>query len=61
MYSGEMHLRDNTINNCSLSYLRTLAIWVREGDLYRLLVDPVAHVHSSERLDESSSFKESRE
>jgi hypothetical protein len=31
---------------------------VREGGLYRLLVDPMALVHSNERLDEPSSFEE---
>jgi hypothetical protein len=47
-----------TINDCSLASLRTLARGVREGGLYRLLVDPVAHVHSSGRLEEPSSFEE---
>jgi hypothetical protein len=49
-----------TINDCSLASPRTLARGVREGGLYRLLVDPMALVHSSERLDEPSSFEEFR-
>jgi hypothetical protein len=36
-----------TFNACCLASPRTLAIGVREGGLYRLLFDPVAHVHSS--------------
>jgi hypothetical protein len=38
--------------------MRTLARGVREGGLYKLLADLVALVHSSERLDEPSSFEE---
>jgi hypothetical protein len=47
-----------TINDCSLASPRTLARGVREGGLYRLLVDPVALVHSNGRLEEPSSFEE---
>jgi hypothetical protein len=43
-----------TINDFSLASQRTLARGVREGGLCSLLVNPVAFVHSSERLDEPS-------
>ena len=46
-----------TINNCSLTSPRNLAR-VRKGDLYNLLVDLVALVHSTKRLEDPSSFKE---
>ena len=39
-----------TISDCSLAGPRTLARGVREGGLYRLLVDLVALTHSSRRL-----------
>jgi hypothetical protein len=47
-----------TINDCSLAGLRTLSRGVREGGLYRLLANIVPRVHSSERLDEPSSFED---
>jgi hypothetical protein len=42
--------------NSSLASPRTLAREVREGGLYKLLVNLVTHVHYIERLDEYSSF-----
>jgi hypothetical protein len=50
--------QQRTISDCSLASARTLAGRVREGGLYRLLVDSVAHVHSNERLERPSSFEE---
>jgi hypothetical protein len=47
-----------TISDCNLASLRTLDSGVRDGGLYRLLANPVALVHSSERLDEPFSFEE---
>jgi hypothetical protein len=47
-----------TIRDCSLASPRNLARGVREGGLYMLLSDPVAHVHSSGRLEEPSIFEE---
>ena len=47
-----------TINDCSLSSLRTFARGVREGGLYELLVDLVALVNSSEKLDYPSIIEE---
>jgi hypothetical protein len=44
-----------TINDCSLASLRTLAREVREDGLYRLPIDPVALLHSSERPTGPSS------
>jgi hypothetical protein len=35
-----------------------LARGLREGGLYRILVDPVAHVHFSERFEDPSTFEE---
>lgn len=39
----------------------TLARGVLEGDLYKLLVDLVAHVHSSKKFDDPSSFSKAYE
>jgi hypothetical protein len=39
-----------TINDSSLASLKTLARGVIESGLYRLLLDPMALVHSSERM-----------
>jgi hypothetical protein len=50
-----------TISDCSLASPRTLARRVKEGRLFRLLVDPMALVHSSERMEEPSSFEEALE
>jgi hypothetical protein len=47
-----------TDSDCSLANLRTLARAMREGGLYKLLVDPMARVHSNGRLEEPSSFEE---
>jgi len=47
-----------TINDCSLSSLRTFSRGVREGGLYQLLVDLVALVNSSEKLDYPSITEE---
>jgi hypothetical protein len=47
-----------TISDCCLASSRTLAICVLDGGLYRLLVDLVALVHSSKKLDEPSSLDE---
>jgi hypothetical protein len=41
--------------------MRTLVRQMREGGLYMLLVYFVALVHSSERLDDPSSFEEDRD
>ena len=49
------------INYYSLSSLHTLARMVRDSDLYMLLADSLACVYASERLDESSSFKEAQD
>ena len=55
-YMTDIHLRlafdgqQCTITDCSSSSLRTLARGVREGGLYKLLVDLVALTHSSRRL-----------
>ena len=38
--------------------MNTLAKGVREGGLYKLFVDPVVCAHSSEMMDEPSSFQE---
>jgi hypothetical protein len=50
--------QDFTINDCSLSSLRTFARGVREGGLYELLVDLMALVNSSEKLDYPSIIEE---
>lgn len=47
-----------TINDCSLASMRTLAWGVWDGDINRLLVDPMALVQSSEKVDGSFSFEE---
>jgi len=47
-----------TISDCILANPGTLSRGVREGRLYRFLVDPVAFAHSSERLEEPSIFEE---
>jgi len=46
-----------TINDWSLSSTRTLARGMREGSLYRLLVEPMALLHSNERLEDPYSFE----
>ena len=47
-----------TINDCSLSSLRNFARRVREGGLYELLVDLVALVNSTKKLDYPSIIEE---
>jgi hypothetical protein len=46
------------IGDCSLESLRTLARGVLDNGLCRLLVDPMALVYSSEKLNEPSRLEE---
>jgi hypothetical protein len=43
-YRVALEGKQRTINDCSIESLRTLARGVQDGDLYKLLVDPM-HLH----------------